>query len=58
MWNREILDGHFSDYELVQMVTSNAAEISNWDGFVGQLEAGMYADIVVLDTFHETLTAT
>ena len=53
MWNREILDGHFSDYELVQMVTSNAAEISNWDGFVGQLEAGMYADIVVLDTFHE-----
>ena len=53
LWNREILGGHFSDYELAQMVTSNAAEVSNWDAFVGQIEAGMYADLVVLDTFHE-----
>ena len=53
MWNREILGGHFTDYELAEMVTCNAAEISNWDGFVGQLKAGMYADIVVVDTFHE-----
>ena len=53
MWNRESLDGHFSDYELVQMVTSNAAEIANWQGFVGQIEAGMYADLVVVDTFHD-----
>ena len=53
MWNKEILDGHFSDYELVEMVTSNPAEISNWENFVGKIKTGMYADIVVIDTFHE-----
>ena len=53
LWNRDVLNGHFSDYELAQMVTSNAAEISNWQEFVGQIQVGMYADLVVLDTFHE-----
>ena len=53
MWNREILQNHFSDYELAEMVTSNPAEISNWETFVGQLKTDMYADIVVIDTFHE-----
>ena len=53
LWNREILGGHFSDFELAQMVTSNAAEVSNWEAFVGQIQSGMYADLVVLDTFHE-----
>ena len=53
LWNRNVLGGHFSDYELAQMVTSNAAEISNWQEFVGQIQVGMYADLVVLDTFHE-----
>ena len=53
LWNRESLDGHFSDYELVEMVTSNAAEIANWQKFVGQIGIGMYADLVVVDTFHD-----
>ena len=53
MWNREVLNNHFSDYELAQMVTSNAAEISKWSSFVGQIKTGMYADLVVIDTFHE-----
>ena len=53
MWNRESLDGHFSDYELVEMVTSNAAEIANWQNFVGKISVGMYADLVVIDTFHD-----
>jgi hypothetical protein len=35
------------------MVTSNAAEIANWQGFVGKIETGMFADLVVIDTFHE-----
>ena len=43
LWNRDVLNGHFSDYELAQMVTSNAAEISNWQSFVGQIQIGMYA---------------
>ena len=53
MWNRESLDGYFSDYELVEMTTSNAAEIANWQAFVGKIDAGMYADLVVIDTFHD-----
>lgn len=53
MWNRDILDNHFTDYELAEMVTSNPAEISNWEGFVGQLKTDMYADIVVIDSFHD-----
>ena len=53
MWNSEILENHFSDYELIEMVTCNAAEISNWGSFVGQIKSGMYADLVVIDTFHE-----
>jgi cyclophilin family peptidyl-prolyl cis-trans isomerase len=52
LWNTDVLNGHFSDYELVQMVTSNPAEISNWQDFVGQIEVDMYADLVVIDTFH------
>ena len=54
LWNREVLDSHFSDYELAQMVTSNPAEISNWHEFVGQIKTGMYADLVVVDTFHDS----
>ena len=53
MWNREILVGHFIHYHLAQMVNSDAAEVSNWEAFVGQIQSGMYADLVVLDTFHE-----
>ena len=53
MWNQESLNGHFSDYELVEMVTSNGAENANWQSFVGQIDANMYADLVVVDSFHE-----
>ena len=53
LWNRDVMDGYFSDFELAEMVTSNPAEISNWDAFVGEIKVGMYADLVVLDTFHE-----
>ena len=53
LWNRDVLGNYFSDYQLAEMVTSNAAEISNWQEFVGQIQTGMYADLVVLDTFHE-----
>ena len=58
MWNSEILDNHFSDYELVEMVTCNAAEISNWDSFVGQIKTGMYADLLFLIHSMRTHTAT
>jgi len=53
LWNKDVLGNHFSDYELAEMVTSNPAEISNWQDYVGQIKTGMYADLVVIDTFHD-----
>ncbi len=53
LWNKDVMNSYFTDYEMAQMVTSNPAKAAKWDSFVGQLKAGMYADIVVLDTFHD-----
>jgi hypothetical protein len=53
LWNKDVLGNHFSDYELAEMVTSNPAEISNWEDYVGQIKTGMYADLVVINTFHD-----
>ncbi|HIF45849.1 MAG TPA: hypothetical protein EYQ73_03520 [Candidatus Poseidoniales archaeon] len=50
LWDDEILGDIFSDYEMVQMVTSNPAKSMKWDQFVGTIEAGKAADLVVLDT--------
>jgi cytosine/adenosine deaminase-related metal-dependent hydrolase len=41
--------GLFTDSDLVRMVTSNAAAILKWDKRVGSIEAGKYADLVVID---------
>ncbi len=53
MWNTNNLGGHFSNYELVEMVTSNPADATGWTPFVGRIKADLYADLVVIDTFHE-----
>ena len=53
MWNTNNLDGHFSNYELVEMVTSNPADATGWTQFVGRVKADLYADLVVIDTFHD-----
>ena len=53
MWNSNNLNGYFSDYELVEMVTSNPADATGWAPFVGRIKADLYADLVVIDTFHE-----
>ena len=42
----------FTDYELVEMVTSSAAQATNWDVEVGTIEAGKVADLVVVDNIH------
>ena len=41
----------FSDYELVQMVTSNPADGMNWAENVGRIQAGLHADLMVVDSF-------
>jgi len=53
MWNTNNLNGHFSNYELVEMVTSNPADATGWTPFVGRVKADLFADLVVIDTFHE-----
>ena len=53
VWNKQVLDNYFSDYDLASMTTKNPALANNWDGFVGRVNAGLYADLVVIDNFHE-----
>ena len=53
MWNTNNMNGHFSNYELVEMVTSNPADATGWTPFVGRVKADLFADLVVIDTFHE-----
>ncbi|MBA86668.1 MAG: hypothetical protein CMB29_01185 [Euryarchaeota archaeon] len=53
MWNSNNLNGYFSNYQLVEMVTSNPADATGWAPFVGRIKADLYADLVVIDTFHE-----
>ena len=53
LWNKDVMESYFTNYELAAMVTSNPAKAANWDSFVGQIKTGMYADLVVMDTFHD-----
>jgi len=53
LWNTNNLNSYFSDYDLATMVTKNPALGNNWDDSVGTINAGLYADLVVMDTFHE-----
>lgn len=53
MWNTNNLNSYFSDYDLATMVTKNPALANNWDDSVGTINAGLYADLVVMDTFHQ-----
>ena len=52
LWDDEMLGDIFTDYELVEMVTSGAAIATNWQNEVGTLEAGKAADLVVVDNIH------
>ena len=49
-FNRQYLDGFFSDKELLEMATRNAARAYHVDDRVGTLEPGKLADFVVFDT--------
>jgi 5-methylthioadenosine/S-adenosylhomocysteine deaminase len=52
LWDDEMLGDIFSDYELVEMVTSGAARATNWHEDVGTLTPGTAADLVVVDNIH------
>ena len=52
LWDDEILGDIFNDYEMVKMVTSNPAKAMKWDQYVGTIEVGKAADLVVLDNIN------
>jgi len=43
----------FTDYEQVEMVTSNVVDGIGWAEEVGRIQVGLAADLVVVKTFHE-----
>ncbi|MCB9558087.1 MAG: amidohydrolase family protein [Deltaproteobacteria bacterium] len=47
-YNREHLSGLFSDREMFEMVTINAAKALQFDTKIGSLEAGKHADVLIL----------
>ncbi|HTM20916.1 MAG TPA: amidohydrolase family protein, partial [Kofleriaceae bacterium] len=46
-WNRDRLDGYFTDEQLWRMVTVNAAHATHTDGRLGVLASGAVADVSV-----------
>jgi hypothetical protein len=52
-WNQNKMSGAFTDYELVQMVTSNAADAMKWNNYVGRIQNGLEADLLVVDNIAE-----
>lgn len=47
LWNREHMDGAFSNRELVEMATTNPARALGWSDRIGSIAAGLNADLVV-----------
>lgn len=47
-WNKHRLGTFFTDYQLVQMVTVNAAKVCNWTAHVGTIQPGLCADLLVI----------
>ena len=47
--NKNALNNKFSDRALIEMVTRNPAQALNWGGKLGQIKAGMLADLMVMD---------
>ena len=46
-WNRDYLDGYFSDKQLWDMATINAAISTNTQDLIGSLEVGKIADVAI-----------
>ena len=52
LWNQHHLNGLFTDQELCQMVTSNAADALGLADRIGRIRPGLCADLLVLSTRH------
>ena len=50
-WDRNVLGDIFTDFELVQTITTNVVDAIGWSDYTGRIREGLVADLVVLDTF-------
>jgi hypothetical protein len=50
-WDDNVLGDVFTDYELVQAITTNIVDAIGWSEHTGRIQEGLAADLVVLDTF-------
>ncbi len=50
-WDRNVLGDIFTDFELVQTITTNIVDAIGWSEYTGRIREGLAADLVVLDTF-------
>jgi hypothetical protein len=48
-WNQTQMDGLLSGEDLFHMVTSIPAQIAGIDEFVGKIQEGLYADLLIID---------
>jgi len=51
-WNKNKLNGFFSDYNLTEMVTTNPARMCGWESKVGKIIEGYYADLLVINKYN------
>jgi len=51
--NKNRYKSHFSDYELVKMVTVNPAHTLKWENYVGTISTGLYADLLIINDSQE-----
>ena len=51
-WDENVLGDIFSDFELVQTISTNVVDAIGWSQHTGRIQSGLAADLVVLDTFN------
>ncbi|MDG6218823.1 MAG: amidohydrolase family protein [Candidatus Thermoplasmatota archaeon] len=52
-WNKDKLDGFFSDYNLTEMVITNPAKMCGWEHRYGKIEEGYAADFLVISRYND-----
>ena len=50
-WDEKVLGNIFSDFELLQTISTNVVDAIGWSEYTGRIQEGLAADLVVLDTF-------
>ena len=50
-WDTNVLGNIFTDFEMVQMISTNPVDEVNWTNQVGRIQPGLAADLLILDSF-------